>query len=47
MRQSKQNTRRKLVIIDLDTLVPKDYLFRKIENRMDDKQITSNLVFRL
>ncbi len=35
MEQWKTNARREPVIIDLDTLVPKDHLLRKIEKVMD------------
>ena len=35
MEQWKNNARREPIIVDLDTLVPKDHLLRKIEKVMD------------
>lgn len=35
MEQWKRDARREPIIVDLDTLVPKDHLLRKIEKVMD------------
>ena len=40
MEQWKNNARREPVIIDLDTLVPKDHLHRKIDMVMDYDWLT-------
>ena len=40
MEQWKNNARREPIIVDLETLVPKDHLLRKIEKVMDYDWLT-------
>ena len=43
MENWRKNSRRDIVMVDVDALVPKDHLLRKIENEMDCEWLYARL----